>query len=135
QRNDPGALPDPKPCPRGDRHDSFPCTNQFTYLNDAHICGPHVNWFAATYQGRVLWGAHSPDGEDDDYNIELERDDRAGYTQATTENKIQMECEFDSEETIDNFNTPWWSEFNTAVDDGKPWTRAHKKIDGAPLML
>lgn len=141
QRKDPSALPDPQLCPPGrdikSGHDpgSYPCTNQFTYKNDAHICGPHVNWFAATYQGTVLWQAHSPDGEDDDYNIELQRYDRAGYTKATVENKIQIECEFDSDETIDHFSTSWWSEFHSAVDDGKPWTRAHKKIDGAPLIV
>ena len=141
QRQDPRALPDPQLCPPGrdikGGHDpgSYPCTNQFTYKNDAHICGPHVNWFAATYRGTVLWGTHSPDGEDDDYNIELQTDDHAGYTKATAENRIQIECEFDSDETIDNFSTPWWSEFHNAVDEGKPWTRAHKKIDGASLIV
>src|SRR5207237_6322061 len=28
------------------------------------------------------------------------------------------QCEFDSDETIDHFNTPWWNLFHVAVDTG-----------------
>jgi hypothetical protein len=29
-----------------------------------------------------------------------------------------LHVELDSDETIDNFETPWWSEFHNAVDNG-----------------
>src|SRR5262249_49496200 len=63
---------------------------------------------------------------DDDYNIRLVRGDRAGYTAANPDHIL---CEFDSDETIDHFRTPWWERFHRAVDDSN--ARARQMIDGS----
>ncbi len=131
QRRDPPTLPNPLACPagRGMDHDpgSPPCSNQFTYLNGALVCGPHINWFGATYEGSILWADHSCG--DDDYDLDLIRSDQAGYT--TTLPYIRIE--FDSDETIDHFNSPWWSRFHQAVDDdgcGQHGPRALEMMGG-----
>lgn len=95
---------------------------------------PHVNWFGATYQGLVYWDNHSPPfpGGDDDYNILLKREDRAGSTTAK-DNRDSILLEFDSDETIDHFTTPWWSRFHTAVDDSD--ASARKMIDGRVAIV
>jgi len=136
QRNNPGALPDPLHCPSGRsglEHDpgSSSCTNQFTYLNGGRFsaCGPHVNWFGATYEGIVFWDSH--DSEDDDYNLCFRTRNNAGYTTAHDRPRCDFDhikCEFDAAETIDHFNTPWWSMFKTAVDESDD--RARQMING-----
>ena len=71
----------------------------------------------------VSWESFShplPRG-DDDYNIRLMRDDKAGYTAANPDSLL---LEFDSDETIDKFTTSWWSEFHKAVDDSDAKARA-----------
>ncbi len=109
----------------------LPCAHQITYLDCPHrpvytpdkafhatCIAPHVNWFGATYQGTIKWENHSctlPCG-DDDYNMTLERDDRAASTTANPDN---IGLEFDSDETIDHFDDPttrWWSGFRRDVD-------------------
>jgi hypothetical protein len=83
----------------------------------------HANWRPATYVGRIIWDSHSnrcdtPKGIytldcDDDYNLNLYTPDDAG---ATTAGDF-LHCEFDSDETIDHFDTPWWNRFHDAVDN------------------
>jgi hypothetical protein len=117
--------PDPNQCHHGDSDDSFSCTNQFTYTDSGchvlpppifrYCCGPHVNWFGATYQGTIFWDNHDcpfPCG-DDDYNMRLVPENGAGLTANTD----HIQVEFDSDETIDHFNSPFWSTFHRAVDD------------------
>jgi len=77
---------------------------------------------AGTYEGTVFWNDVSDWYADGDYNFRLVRDDEAGMT---AENKIKvptgkksMKLEFDPDETIDHFDTPWWNAFHKAVDDG-----------------
>jgi hypothetical protein len=92
----------------------LPCSNQFTYQNNTFYCGPHLNWFGATYSGTIFWESKScgwPD--DDDYNMNLTPDDNAGL--ATTRDKLH--AEFDYKETINHFSSGWWSRFHKAVDD------------------
>src|SRR5207249_4949649 len=82
----------------------------------------HANWSPATYVGRITWETHSYPCDtlsgisslscDDDYNFNLYTPGNAGVT--TTRDNIR--CEFDSDETIDHFNTPWWNSFHSAVD-------------------
>ncbi len=93
------------------------CTTQALYTDSATLCaaaGDHVNWGAATYEGRVEWYAF--DDNDDDYNLMLEREDGAGATAAYGG---RLKLEFDSDETIDHFKTSWWSSLHSAVDQGK----------------
>jgi hypothetical protein len=102
-----------------------PCTSQAPVINKGTICslgqdigqagqlGGHANWGAASYDGYATWDGHSSPGTDDDYNINVTRSDDAYYT---SDNPNNVHTEFDSDETVDHFNTPWWSAFHNAVD-------------------
>jgi len=85
--------------------------------------GEHVNWGLVTYEGQAHWDSWSKasdinlvpghfDWPDDDYNINIVRQDQAAYTQQNPDN---LHTEFDSDETIDNFNTAWWNRIHDAV--------------------
>lgn len=127
---DPGNLPNPEttPCASGDVSS---CTSQPTVTDNSFKCEAggwigqgtgkgHRNWAAGTYEGTIYWESHSSWIKDDDYNIRLVPPEGAGLTtsnsavSATGEKSIEME--FDSDETIDNFDTPWWNKFRKAVD-------------------
>jgi hypothetical protein len=90
--------------------------------------GRHVNWGIATYSGAARWDEHSTGFRgDDDYNINVWREDQSAYTQ---ENPDAVHTEFDSDETIDHFSSPWWSQFHDAVDHGSP----NGMIDGKEII-
>jgi Dockerin type I domain len=106
----------------------------------------HVNWIDVTYTGKVQWDGHDrhyPFG-DDDYNVKLFGPTAprtifmAGGTEANPDN---IKGEFDSDETIDNFDqSPWWKMFHNAVDaDGFNTrgigTRAGALIDGHDAVM
>ena len=117
QRSNPGQLPDPR---RLCNNEPDKCTYQRTYRDYGQYlvfitCGPHVNWFPVTYDGQIRWHDHSAPGTDDDYNFLLQRQDQAGYT-IVDRNGLLLE--FDSDETVDHFYTPWWRRFHDAVDAG-----------------
>jgi hypothetical protein len=74
----------------------------------------HVNWEPATYEGTLEWEAHSKPGTDDDYSLNLLTDGGAGATQS---DPTGLHIEFDSDETIDHFDSnQWWKEFHSLVD-------------------
>jgi hypothetical protein len=75
----------------------------------------HLNWFAATYDGSIIWDTHSNPVLDDDYNFKLFPAADAGLTTAS---HGSIELEFQAAETIDHFKTPWWDSFHQAVDQG-----------------
>jgi hypothetical protein len=123
QVGDQPYRPDPVICPagRGIATDpgAPPCSNQFTYINSG-ICHEHVNWFGVTYEGQLRWEAHSCPlpRDDDDYTMNVTRDDEAAYPAYRSE----IHVEFDSDETADHFDSPWWNTFKQAVtlDDNNP---------------
>jgi hypothetical protein len=100
------------------------CTSQQTSTDSASICrlNPdgywqvpgHWNWFPVTLEGSISWHSHS--SWDDDYKFEFHPPDNAGFT-VSAASKGYMELEFDSDETIDHFSTPWWESFHNAVDN------------------
>ena len=90
-----------------------------------HSIHGHVNWMPATWQGTISWDGHSSPGTDDDYNINLVPPAGEGLT-ASSEGHIHTE--FDLDETIDHFRTPWWQSFHDAVDKDDASARA--MIDG-----
>ncbi len=90
-----------------------------------HSIHGHVNWMPATYQGTVFWDDHSAPGTDDDYNIKLVPPAGEGLTVSSGGHVLG---EFDSDETIDHFSTPWWNSFHAAVDKDDASARA--MIDG-----
>jgi hypothetical protein len=129
-------LPSPDLC-QGAKPWDIPCTSQVTWANlSESYKGPwcnhdgHHNWTWATYEGTPEWEGHSASYADDDYNIKLRRADNAGVT-ASDRDHILME--FDSENTVDHFDTPgddWWYRFHNAVDhsDGNINDLAHRML-------
>jgi hypothetical protein len=125
-----------------------PCTTQGPTFDMATTCGfgdgplgGHVNWGAATYQGRIRWKDKSTPWSDDDYNFQLfPLTDAYAPTLAglTVANNGRVGLEFDSDETVDHWNSPWWSTFHEAVDadvalanalGGQPtWPRTSKLV-------
>ena len=94
-------------------------------LGAQHSIHGHVNWMPATWQGTIAWDGHSTPGTDDDYNINVVPPAGEGLT-VSSEGHIHTE--FDSDETIDHFRTPWWQSFHDAVDKDDASARA--MIDG-----
>ncbi len=83
------------------------------FCHNSGVNGHHENWAVVTYAGAAQWAAHEPWYGDDDYNIYITRDDQSLYTE---DNPDGVLTEFDSQETINYFITPWWTAFHTAVD-------------------
>ncbi|HBB95040.1 MAG TPA: hypothetical protein DC054_06590 [Blastocatellia bacterium] len=111
------------------------CTSYPVTFNGGKFCGPHVNFMPVTYEGIVTWDDHSaslfPFG-DDDYTLNVHRDDEALYT--TTGSQVHIE--FDSDETVDNWDDTgtWWDSFHhNGVDDSK--AHAAAMIDGSSVIV
>src|SRR5262249_22991942 len=50
------TLPDPSQCPGLSSGSSGACSHQYTDTDRGYFgCGPHVNWFGATYEGTIAW--------------------------------------------------------------------------------
>lgn len=137
QRKNPGQIPSTGLCHNFSKAvpvsgfqvlvpDFADCTNQTDLSHvdtpdgfNAQVCGfgesngfhGHVNWFAVTFDGRYGWGDHNTD---DDYDVEFsEQNDGVGLL---VNGRHTVHTEFDSDETIDHFNTTWWNAFHQAVD-------------------
>ncbi|HVS82415.1 MAG TPA: hypothetical protein VHE60_11850 [Pyrinomonadaceae bacterium] len=137
QRKHPGQIPDSALCHNFSKvvkvgtipvlvPDFADCTDQTDLSHvdtpdgwNAFICSQedsngfhgHVNWFAATFDGNATWGDHNTD---DDYYIALE----SSGVPALVNKRGAMHTEFDSDETIDNFQSSWWIAFHSAIDHG-----------------
>jgi hypothetical protein len=84
----------------------------------------HVNWLPVTYTGLLDWEQHSNSVyDDDDYSFRLIPPSNTTLVPA---NNGVIEAEFNSDETIDHFHTPWWSAFHDAVDNGDPSLFVHE---------
>jgi hypothetical protein len=115
------------------------CTSQQPTTDTAFLCrfasGPtfgiagHLNWFGVTYEGPVFWEGKSTEGADDDYNFNLIPPQGAGLT--TIGGTIGLE--FDSDETIDHFHTPFWERFHNAVDNSDQ--QARQIVDGHSAIV
>jgi hypothetical protein len=145
QRDHNGALPDADVLcfPLNNVFSNPACTTQSPSLDVAsgwnaiwcaagasHSIHGHVNWMPATWHGPIVWDGHSSSIADDDYNVNLTPPSGAGLT-ASSGGTIHSE--FDSDETIDHFTTPWWKSFHSAVDDSDAKARA--MIDGKDAIL
>jgi hypothetical protein len=105
---------------------SSACTSQPTTEDNGTLCtlhgnDGHHNWAAGTYEGTIFWNNHSCNVCDDDYNFRLVPPEGAGLTAqngtvSATQEK-SMKLEFDADETINHFRTPWWDSFHKAVDE------------------
>ena len=145
QRDHPGAAPNPADfcdghpfsAPYTGQAPSFDSPSEWALPHDTCFIAPgrilagHANWMTATYTGIISWDAHSnPTFGDDDYNLHLSRPDQAGLT---TLNQGSLQLEFNSEETIDQFRTPWWDRFHRAVDQSDDAART--MINGKPAIV
>jgi hypothetical protein len=177
--------PDPKPCLEAGSFNSSSCSTDTISLDtlgatadgfSGHcVAGSkipgHVNWFPATYTGKIRWDEYSggqvassgdaggllglltggacilacpacawecaaaggtadagvtalgPYGNDQDYNFVLETDAGAGLTlfngsgnaNENKDGKRRIGLEFNSNESIDHFTSPFWRRFRDAV--------------------
>lgn len=109
------------------------CTNQTLHTNSSVLCFGHWDWFPVEYEGTVTWGGHSNSVyDDDDYYVEVQRCDGALETDA----RGGIHPEFDSEETVDNWDdtNTWWDDFHhNYVDDNDQ--AAHNRIDGKDVIV
>jgi len=79
----------------------------------------HANWEPATYEGKLEWFEHSSPGSDDDYSLDLHPFNRDGVTAANNGGNA-IHIEFDSDETIDHFDSSlWWHGFHDVVDQSE----------------
>jgi hypothetical protein len=69
----------------------------------------HLNWAIATVVGSIHWSGK--DWNDDDFNLELTRPDRAAETNLNTGTEYGLHIEFKESETIKNFRSPFWVNF------------------------
>jgi hypothetical protein len=112
-------LPSPDFCNGAKPWDQV-CTSNITWANASGkpwCRDGHRNWMWSTYEGRPEWESHSGWWSDDDYNIRLYRPDNAGVTASDRDHLLM---EFNSDNTIDHFDTPdtgWWHRFHDAVDN------------------
>jgi hypothetical protein len=108
------------------------CTSYTVSFNGAVTCGAHVNFMPVCYEGRVVWGHHNQPFLDDEYYLNVFRDDdNALYS------TISKAChiEFSSDETVDDWDDTgtWWSNFHNDIDHwygGSDDDKAHAIIDG-----
>lgn len=76
----------------------------------------HINWTLATHTGTIYWSGFSGEValEDDDFNFNLITANKAGLTDL---NKGALGLEFNADETINNFNAPFWVSFRNQVEN------------------
>lgn len=95
-----------------------------------HLGGPlsgHANWGPGTYTGSLTWDSKSDAGLDDDYSIDLATTNNAGATEGRP---AGYHIEFDSDETIDNFTSKWWTDLKHAVDNEGTFPTPSGILDG-----
>lgn len=83
----------------------------------------HLNWSEVTYTGTLNWDSwDSPLTGDDDYNVLIRTKPIFGNAPGTTAANSDVKGEFDSDETIDLFDSdPWWKTLHDLVDP--PWNQ------------
>jgi hypothetical protein len=94
------------------------------YCTDDGILHGHLNWAIATTTGTVRFDNLSTGiGSDDDYNLGLkEKDNSLLDTDNVAETASHSEgaglsLEFNSDESIDQFQSPWWATLNSNVQN------------------
>lgn len=114
-------------CPAASSSHKFPstCISWPVTYDNGFFCGPHVNYFAVTFQGPVEWWQRSAWGTDDDYNFFMYPTNNMGA--AAPPHPVELEIEFDSEETINYFHSPLWTKFHHMVDNNNSAAQAYVK--------
>jgi Ricin-type beta-trefoil lectin domain-like len=138
QVNNGGRVPQGGPtgvCPAATSSHQFPssCVSFPVTYDSCPLCGPHVNYFAVTYQGPVTWWQKSAWYADDDYNFFMDTPNNAGEflyppgagVPISPPKPEQVEIEFDSRETINYFRSPLWTNFHNMVDNNNSAAEAY----------
>jgi hypothetical protein len=123
--NDAQLTPSPTSlCPAASSSHIFPasCISFPVTYDSGFWCGPHVNYFAVTYQGAVYWLDKSAWGTDSDYNFNMIPPGGAGVVGLTSKAIL---IEFDSEETINYFQSKLWTDFHHMVDNDNSAAQAY----------
>src|SRR6266481_3729242 len=123
------------------------CANFHTVSGKLH---GHLNYRPVTYYGHVYFVKHDvpfvfnglsvPTVGDDDYNMYLDPATHGGISAVNDDllgvGKV-IEIEYDSDETIDHFNSFWWNQFHSAVDQngGLPGGAASHMVDGGEAIV
>jgi len=101
----------------------------------------HSNWFAATYTGPIYFEDHSSAwGGDDDYTMDVVTPQARGSLSGNgrINGRPTIHIEFDSDETIDHFSTPWWSQLKSLVDlhlFATTYPQVHAFMDGSQAIV
>ena len=109
------------------------CTSWPLSNDSGAFCGPHRNWFAATYQAPVNWLEKSTVGTDDDYNYQMFPAHDEGVLTSPDLTINGFEVEFDSDETIDHFSSTLWGKFQRLVDDDN--SAAQSQVKGRMAIV
>jgi hypothetical protein len=104
-------------------NDYDPLQNTFAYCT-------HGNWGPATYAGILQFESKSTPFEDDDYSWDLRRTDLRGLSG----DRDNIEAEFNSEETIEHFTSPWWAGLESAVNSDSSFANA-KEYFGSKFSI
>ncbi len=94
--------------------------NDYDPTQDTFAFCTHANWGPATYAGILQFESKSTPFEDDDYSWDLRRTDLRGLSG----DRDNIEAEFNSEETIEHFTSPWWAGLESAVDSDSSFANA-----------
>ncbi len=97
----------------------------------------HVNWFNVTYTGNIWFQDWQGSFyEDDDIDMLALTNNHFGVLNTNDRIPQQIGIEFKFEETIKLFNTPWWNQFKSNLNDNTVgWERIKQSIDGKPVIF
>jgi hypothetical protein len=104
--------------------------NDYDPLQDTFAYCTHGNWGPATYAGILQFESKSTPFEDDDYSWDLRRTDLRGLSG----DRDNIEAEFNSEETIEHFTSPWWAGLESAVNSDSSFANA-KEYFGSKFSI
>jgi hypothetical protein len=86
------------------------------YCTDDGFLHGHMNWALAATMGTVVFESWTTGiGEDDDYNLYLPGSDKSLVTSGDSGSHPMLALEFNSDESIDQFQSPWWANLDSTV--------------------
>jgi hypothetical protein len=82
-------------------------------FNNMRVLAGHLNWAIGTEVGTLYWSEDSNDG---DFNFELMRPDNAAQTALNVGAEYGLHLEFNENETIKDFASPFWVNFYKGME-------------------
>ena len=94
---------------------SMPFSGGPGYCTDDGFLHGHLNWAIATVTGTLFFDSWTTGiGQDDDYNLYVVGQDKSLVTTGEDGNAIDLE--FNSDESIHQFQTPWWASLDSKIE-------------------